>query len=239
MGNHNACLVSVFMDNIDPKTVELQKQVVEKYNVSKYPHFQIKTNATHALTLDYFWGINGVKVETMQGQNLQKQLDFDIILSLDLDCIPLSETAIDHYVNGAAESKLIGNAQSSNHIDGGKHMFAAPSAAAIHREIFLTIGKPSANPTARGDVLEEYTWKAEKAGIKVDLIMPLRYDDPVVRYDWEKDRDPFWKLPNGIPYGQGTVYGSEELGDLFYHNFQIFQGNNQQKFWARCEKALG
>ena len=235
---HNACIVSFFMDNINPKTVELQQKVVEKYNVSKYPHYRIGTNLSHGQSMDYFWGLNGVKVDSVASLNIEKKMDFDIIPFLDIDAIPLSEKSIDLYVDRAADSKLVGNAQSSGHINDGKHMFAAPSAVAIHREIFLTIGKPSAIPSTRGDVGEEYTWAAEKAGIKLDLFMPLRYDEPVIRYDWETNREPFWKLSNGIPYGQGTTFGSEELGDLFFHNFQIFQNDNQQKFWARCEKAL-
>jgi len=237
---HNACIVSFFMDNVDMKTVGLQKSVVDRYNVSKYPHYHIKTDMKHGASIDYFWCVNGIKVNTFNGQNIEKKLDHDIVLILDIDCVPLSDKAIDLYVEKAAQGRLIGNAQRSGHIENNQHMFAAPSALAISADTFVTIKKPSALETKRGDVAEEYTYNAEESQIvPVDLIMPSRYDAPPIRMNWETNAEPFWRLADGKPnYGIGTTFGDEEHGDLFWHNFQIFQPGQQERFWTKCESIL-
>lgn len=240
MDKINACIVSFFMDNVDMKTVGLQKSVVDRYNVSRYPHYHIKTDMKHGASIDHFWAMNGVVTDSLKGRGIEKRFDHDIVLILDIDCIPLSETAIDLYIETANKGRLIGNAQRSGHIANNQHVFAAPSAAALSAETYLTLGKPSALETNRSDVLEEYTWAAPKKAVTVDLLMPLRYDSPPIRMSWEsKDLPPHWSLADGMPnYGIGTTFGSEEHGDLFWHCFQIFQPGQQERFWAKCESIL-
>lgn len=234
----NACIISFFMDNIDMKTIEYQKSVVEKFNKSKYPHYIMKTNAPHGISIDYFWAVNGVPLGAFKDTNLEQQVDHDIVLILDIDAVPLHEDAIDYYVAEALSGKLIGNAQRSNHIENNQHVFAAPSASAISRESFRKIGTPSAAETARSDVLEEYTWAAEANGVSVDLVMPLRYDKAPQRYAWEGNQPPYWALADGMPvYGMGTTYGRDGK-DLFYHNFQIRLPGQQEVFWKKCEDIL-
>lgn len=235
-----ACIASFFMDNIHPKTIEIQKSVVQKFNKSKHHHFLMKINMPHGVGIDYFWSINGHRVDrTFKPEfKIEKQLDYDVILFLDIDAIPLHEDAIDYYIAEAAKGKIIGNAQRSNHIENGKHVFAAPSAIALSAETFLKIGKPSAYETPRGDVAEEYTFEAEQAGVPVDLVMPMKYDYAPQRYDWEKDQPPYWALGDGMPvYGMGTTYGRDGK-ELFYHNFQIRMEGQQEKFWKKCEDVL-
>lgn len=236
--SHNACIISFFMDNISMKTVEYQKAVVDKFNRSKYPHYIMKTNAAHGHSIDYFWHLNKVPVESLDGSSIPPQVDYDIVVILDIDAIPLSADALDYYVEEAAKGKLIGNAQRTNHLDNNQHVFAAPSTSAISRETFVKIGAPSAMETDRSDVLEEYTWAAQSAGVSVDLVMPLRYDKAPMRYDWETDRLPFWPLADGMPvYGMGTTYGRDGK-DLFFHNFQIRMPGQESAFWTKCEEIL-
>lgn len=234
----NPCIVSFFMNNIDRKTVDLQAAVVQKFNKSKVKHYLIKVDAPHGIAIDYFWAMNGHKPHTLETYDIKATLDHDVILFLDIDCIPLREDAIDTYLEAAAAGKIMGNAQRSNHIENNQHVFAAPSAAAISLETFLKLEKPSGLETKRGDVLEEYTFEAEKRGIQVDLSMPLRYDSSPNRYDWEKDQPPYWALADGMPvYGMGTTYGVDGK-DLFFHNFQIRMEGQQEKFQAKCEGIL-
>ena len=125
---HNACIASFFMDNIDMKTVGLQKSVVEKYNKSKYPHHIIKVDMPHGVSIDYFWALNGYPNALLAEHNIKQTASYDAILFLDIDAIPLHEDAIDYYIDAAMEGKVIGNAQRSNHIENNQHVFAAPSA---------------------------------------------------------------------------------------------------------------
>jgi hypothetical protein len=239
MNEINACIVSFFMGNVNPKTAALQRQVVEKYNVSKYPHYSIQTNILPGPMMDYIWCMNGIDTKTFK-EPIEKKMDHDVILFLDIDAVPLSDRAIDFYVERAAQGRLIGNAQRSNHIQNNQHVFAAPSAVAMSCDTFITIGRPSAVSTSRGDVGEEWTFRARESGIvPIDIILPLRFDAPPIRMDWEKNAEPYWPLADGMPpYGIGTTFGNEEYGDLFYHNYQIFHPGQQERFWAKCESLL-
>jgi hypothetical protein len=247
-----ACIASYYMSNINKRTVDLQTKVVKKFNKSKLPHFSICGEMPHGAFIDFIWYTQGLKVlnspleKSERGTVAQaakeygeKLGQFDVILFLDIDCVPVSDNAIDFYVQQASEGKLIGNAQRSGHIQNNNHVFAAPSAVAISKNSFLKIGTPSAMETTRGDVAEEYTFAAELAGLEIDFSLPVRYDREVFRYDWEKDKRPYWTLENGLPnFGLGTTYGNVVLGDLFWHNFQIRIPGQEEKFWAKCEELL-
>lgn len=234
----NPCIVSFYMNNIDKKTVGLQRSVVEKYNKSKVKHYILKIEVPHPVGIDYIWATNGYKVATFESFDLPVELNHDVILFLDIDAIPLQENAIDFYLEEAAAGKIIGNAQRTNHIQNNQHVFAGPSAVAISGETFEKIGKPSAIETNMGDVAESWTYAAEKNGVPVDIIMPLRYDYPPERYDWEKNQPPYWDLADGMPkYGIGTTYGTADT-ELFYHLFQIRFPGQQERFWKKCEEVL-
>ena len=234
----NACIVSFYMENIDQKTVLLQKAVVEKYNRASFPHYIQKTALSHADSIDWMWSINGQETGKFLNQNIAQQIDHDIFLFLDIDAIPLSADAIDFYVETASEGKIIGNAQRSNHIDNGQHVFAAPSALALSKDTFKKIGRPSASETLRSDVAEEYTWCAELHAVAVETVMPLRFDAVPQRYEWERESPPYWALADGMPvYGMGTTYGKDERC-MFYHNFQIRMPGQEERFWKKCELVL-
>jgi hypothetical protein len=235
----NACIVAYFMPNINEKTVELQKRVVDKLNVSKYPFFQFKGEMRHPTFIDYFWALNGLAPDYMKDAGIKQEFDFDVVLFLDIDCIPLSEKAIDFYIERASKDILIGNAQRSNHLQNDKHVFAAPSACCLNRSVYEKMQRPSAVETNRSDVSEEWTWAAEKFGVDVEITMPTKFDKAPHKYDWEDNKDPYWELGEGMPvYGIGTTFGTKELGDLYWHSFQIFQPGHQERMWEKCEAIL-
>lgn len=231
------CIVTFFMNNVHMKTVQLQRDVVEKFNKSNVPFYSIKTDMSHGASIDYFWSMNGAKVDTFV-ELIETKVDHDVVLVLDIDAIPLNEDSIDYLIEQAYNGKIVGNAQRSNHIDNGQHMFVAPSVVALSRETFIKIGSPSSLETSRSDVLEEYTWKAEENGVEVELLMPTRFDAPPIRMAWEKETDPYWKLADGYPnYGIGTTFGKDGK-EMFWHNFQIFRPGQQERFWNKCEEIL-
>lgn len=235
----NPCIVSFFMGNIDMKTVGLQRSVVEKFNKSKIHHYIIKIDVPHPIGIDYFWSINGIKPHPFKDANIEQQMDHDVILFLDIDCIPLSDGAIDLYLEKAAQGILVGNIQRSNHLENNQHVFAAPSAVALSKETFIKMGAPSSVETARSDVAEEWTWAAENAGVPVEMYMPLKFDRSPTRYEWETSKLDHWPLKDGMPkYGLGTTYGTEDGTELFYHNFQIRIDGEEQHFWKKCESIL-
>lgn len=218
-------VVSIFMENINPKTVDLHKKVQEKFN-KVATHVYALTKKSHAETMDYI----------MKAEELKK---FERIMFLDIDAVPLTEDFFLYFFQVALEGKVIGNAQSSNHINDGRHLFAAPSSLALSRDTWNKIGSPSACPSARGDVAEEYTWRAEEMGVEVITTVPISQEAPVVRMAWEKDIRPSWYLPTGEAYGIGTTYAERNTRvPLVWHCFQSFHPGNQERIWAKCEKVL-
>lgn len=222
MDKSKQLIITIFMDNINPKTVELHRQAVAKLNPG-YPMVYSRTNLSHAVTMDTIWDA--------------KELNqFESFLFLDIDAVPLSSDYFDVMFNGAEKGYLIGNAQSSNHINEGKHIFVAPSSLALLRETYAKkLGNPSAKPSNRGDVAEEYTWAAEENGVEVHLFKPVSWDKPVNRMAWETDRSPTWKLPDGTEYGVGTIFAWNNT-NLIWHCFQ--SASHQDLVWAKCEEII-
>ena len=221
------CIVSFFMDNIHPATVERQKLVVEKFNKSKIEHVRVKCPMP---TVDN----NGDAVNNFMRMNDERDdMKFDVIVILDIDCIPLSDKTLDYFVEKAAAGSIIGNAQRSNHIQNNQHVFAAPSLQAFSLETYNKLGRPTFRETKRGDMSEELTYAAEEKGVPVELIMPLGYERKPAECD-------FWPLADGMPvYGLGTTYGNDELGEMSWHHFQIRFPGNQRRFVEKCDEVLG
>lgn len=232
MDKINACIISFFMNNIDKKTVDIQRQVVDKYNTQKYPHYSILTDLRHGAAMDMAWALHGINHPTFDGHNVPKRFDHDAILFLDIDAIPLNPDAIHDTIKAASEGHLIGNVQRTNHLQNNQHLFVAPSCLAVSVDTFVTIGKPSGLETKRSDVAEEYTFAAEKSGIvPIDFYLPLCYNEAPAE-------GGSWALKDGMPvYGRHTTFGMGDI-PMFWHSFQIFHPGMQEKFWKKCEEVL-
>lgn len=220
------CIASIFMKNIDQNLLNLQKKVVDKYNPSKIPHYQVYTEAPPGYTMDKL-------------VDLLEERKHDAIMFLDIDCLPLNEHALNYMFDKAYSGILIGDAQRSNHIDNGQHVFAAPHNVTFTIEMYRKLGNPSFMPNYRGDVAEELTFKAREANIPIEIIMPLRYDAPPIRMAWEpKESPPYWDLADGMPkYGIGTTFGTEG-NDMFWHMYQSFHPGQNERFTKKCEELL-
>lgn len=242
---HNAVIFTFFMDNIDMKTVELHSKVVEKFNPSKIPHYKVHTKFEHGLTMDLAWQLNGIEMGTIGSQNAPKRFDFDTVVFLDVDAVPLNPAALDYIVRKAKEDQiLIGNIQNSNHIQNDKHLFVAPSVLAISTDTFVAMGKPSARPTIRADVAEEYTFHAEMNKVPVEYFLPLSFEEaPTEKAYWDLQNE---SIPEELRhYGRGTTFGDRRNVDglkidvpMFWHAFQSFHAGWKEKIPVRLEQIL-
>lgn len=222
----NPCIASIYMKNIDESLLLLQKKVVEKFDQSKIPHYHVYTEGSPGYTMDKLI-------------DMLEQAGHDAIMFLDVDCLPLNEHAINYMFDKAYSGTLIGDAQRSNHIQNGQHVFAAPHNVTFTIEMYRKLGNPSFLPNHRGDVAEELTFKAREHNIPVEIIMPLRYDAPPIRMNWEpKDAPPYWDLADGMPkYGIGTTFGTEG-NEMFWHMYQSFYPGQNERFTKKCEDLL-
>jgi hypothetical protein len=220
-------IVSIFMKNIDPNMITFQRKVVQKFNRSNISHIHVETDGEHGLTMNKL-------IEMLESKGV------DAIMFLDIDCIPLNSDAIDYMFDQAYKGTLIGDAQRSNHIENDKHIFCAPHNFTFSIETFNSCGRPSLSPNHRSDVAEELTFKARESNIKVETIMPLKYDAPPIRMPWEpKDSPPYWELGDNMPvYGIGTTYGYDKT-ELFWHMFQSFYPGQNERFINKCKEVLG
>ena len=227
----NPCIASIFMRNIEERIVMLQQQVVKKFNKSNIAHYPVLTEANPGYTMD--------KLVDM----LEKK-GHDAIMFLDIDCVPLSDSAFDYFFEQAYAGKLIGDAQRSNHIQNDQHVFCAPHNVTFAIQTYRKIGSPSFMSNHRGDVSEELTFRAREANIPIEIVMPLGYDAPPIRMSWEpKDAPPYWDLADGMPkYGIGTTFGfNGEDGsaqDVFWHMYQSFHPGQNERFTKKCEDLL-
>jgi len=252
-----AGIFSFFMDNIPKEALEAQKAVVNKFNKSGHQFMQVLTQTRHGISMDAAWHWSNVQVRK-ELRMLPKQFDFDVVMFLDIDAIPLNADAIDSYVEQAYNGTLVGNIQRTNHLQNGQHVFVAPSAMALSVERFWDIGRPSALETGRSDVAEEYTWLAQKAGVPVRFYMPLRFDAA------PEEAPNGWALADGMPrYGLGTTFGELVPGpkegnlldpskaisaddiewkatgvETFWHNFQMRFAGQHERFLAKCSEIL-
>ena len=82
------------IDNVENhvRTLEYQRQVVDKFAQPNMPSIRFVLKSVTMLSIDCFMNVNA------------DQLHHDVILVLDIDCIPLCEGAIEYFVSEAALS---------------------------------------------------------------------------------------------------------------------------------------
>jgi hypothetical protein len=229
MDKVNAAIISLYMNNIPKDFITYQSAIMDKFN--PYRHYQIKTDLDHASSMDYIMHC----LLNDPNDNISLYLgNPDVIMFMDIDCIPLHSGVLDRYIIPASVGSLVGNAQRSNHLENNQHIYCGSPAVAISLDTYKKIGTPSAAPTPCGDVAEQWTYKAEESGVNILIWMPTKYDAPPIRMSWETDTRPYWPLKDGQPvYGIGTQY---ECGT--WHMFQSFHPGQHDRFIKKCEEVL-
>jgi len=217
---------------IDEKISYLQKQMVAKFNKNpkcKYEYLFYKKPDGEMVpdqVIDY--GL----------QKLFYNDNYDTILILDIDCVPLSVEALEYIFDQAEAGVFIGNAQRSNHIENNKHIYPAPSCVCITKDMFEKLGKPSFKVTNRGDIGEELCYIAEQQSITIEMFMPSKYEALPYWGNNEEDRKP-WPLADGHPeYGIGTTFVNKNGDEMFYHLFQCRLNVFNNLFFLKCASVM-
>lgn len=199
-------IASVYMDNIPAEVVEAQRAVLDAFAPAGFEVRQVLTARSHGAALD----------EIVAGA------DADLALILDVDCVPLNAAAIPALAAKAAAGALAGCVQRANHIDNGAHLYVGAFCLAVSRTLWQRLGRPSFEPTERGDVGEELTYRCEETGAAVEMLWPSRIEEP------------HWDLTEGRKFGVNTEYDG-----AFLHTFNIRSPQYQQRFVDRCRAILG
>jgi hypothetical protein len=199
-------IASVYMDNIRADVVQAQRAVLDAFAPSGFEVRQVLTRRSHGATLDEIVG----------------GAEADLVLVLDIDCVPLHDAAIPTLSAKAKAGALAGCVQRANHIDNGAHLYVGAFCMALSRSLWERLGRPSFEPTGRGDVGEELTWRCEETGAPVELLWPSHVEAPS------------WDLTEGRQFGVNTEYEG-----AFLHTFNIRSPEYQQRFIDRCRAILG
>jgi len=221
------------MNNTPREVIDAQSEVVTKM-APGVTFLQVNTRQSHGQSIDIALDL------------LLPKMDKDLLVLLDIDAIPLRESAIPTLINMTRNgTRLAGAPQASNHLPEPycHDIFVAPCVMALSRLAWISAGKPSAVPTSRSDVAQEITRRLQQVAdpgdvpVTMDIISYDGKPHPVRLPDGRVDSPPFWKLGNRGRYGLNTIYGIQSR-PLFFHSFQSFAPGQNQRFIETCQKVL-
>jgi hypothetical protein len=142
-------------------------------------------------------------------RQLQRVLPADALcLLIDVDAYPLSRAAIQLSFVLADRDGLCGNAQRTNCISNGEHLFIGPSYCCFAQRLLEPIGDGAWRINDRSDVGEEICWRLP-VPLGDNLFRPLH-----TRFA------PIWPLEGTTPvYGVGTTFGCQGVPVSYHHFF--------------------
>lgn len=197
---------TLYWDNTDHNVIECHKKVMT--------HFDLDVNYTqqninHGLWIDH----------------VMNNIDADVFVFLDSDCIPLKREAIDEAIQYCANGYMVGNAQVTNCIKAKHDLFCAPSFLVISKPYYERIGKPSAVNNIRSDIAQEFTRAAVDAELRLKMNFPISFQSVPA--------GGIWRLSGYGYYGIGTIFD-----DKIYHLFQTRFKQNVELFKDTAECVL-
>lgn len=203
LGGDKNILITSYSNRAIPKKVvcaqdNVMKSILRGHPRHCYHWFPLRSRSR---AMHYQW-IDAVLCDALR--------KFDAVILLDVDCVPYSSDSLDILFEQANQPKKIGSVVGVEQISPEhktNHYYASPVASCITREVFDLIGTPSAIQNLDGDVMESFTYAAERCGIPVKLLRVINVLGPKL-----------WKFPDGRDFGIGTVYGQNGR-KLFFHNF--------------------
>lgn len=217
------CIFTSYNYQIEPRIIEAQSEVMCKLLEGTDIKFvPLRYNLPRKLILHYQVLDYGFKYLTN---------DYDAILTIDVDCIPLSKSALLYTFDKIQKGVYIGTAQRSMHIDNNKHVYIGSPCFGLTSEMFNRMGRPSFVPTNRGDTAEELSYIAEEMQMPMEIFMPSKYEkDPFAGPAWELDT-PDKK------YGVGTTFVNENKNEMFYHLFESRVHAHNELFLNKCKEV--
>jgi len=199
-----ATVYSIYMDNVQPDVVAAQRSVVEAFLPAGWKFVQHKpAGYSHPAHMHVCLSTNANPLTVF----------------LDIDCVPLSVTALETLADRASHGILAGAVQRANHIENGGHIYVGPFCMAFDNKRYVELGSPSFFETPRGDVGEEVTWRWQERRAPVWMLYP------------SKVANPLWTIDEKTKFGLGTEYDGK-----FYHEFCI--RNRTGEFVNKCGEIL-
>jgi hypothetical protein len=197
-----AGVFSLYWDNIDPRLVAAQQAACAALQITVIQH--------RIDGLDHGEWIDWV---------MARREDIDVFLFLDIDCVPLSITALQERFRWAATGALLGAEGAANHLDPSQS-YAGAWYVYINRSFWTRVGRPSARATPHADVCQNWTDTWKRRSGQVTLIPPTH----CVTRKWDLPGRP-------LAYGIGTTYGED-----CFHLFES-RSADPEPFLLRCRQV--
>lgn len=179
--NSDVRIFTLYWKNVDLRLVNAQRKVFEKFG------FNIEQHNYHGMD-------HGIWMEGI----FNSAADEDVIIIVDIDCIPLNSSAVKQAIISARNGKVFGCAQAANHID-YHYVYAGPMFLSLTGKTWRNAGKPSLQADDEFDVGGRLSFSAQQAGHSLDLIYP---SDVAV---------PKWLLGESHIFGPFTIYENSFL----------------------------
>jgi hypothetical protein len=219
----NPVIFTCYNQVIEPKMINLQRQVVDKFR-GTIPYRELIYNFDMTL-FDHGDILNRALTHIFYHSA------HDCVLIIDVDAIPLSSRALDITFDLAYQGHVVGNIQRSNHCENDQHVYVASSYACFTRETYEYCGNPNLSYTNKYDTLEMLTVNAERFNRPVTMFMPYHVTCPT-------DTGEYWPLKDGMPvYGMGTTF-SYRNEPLTFHLFGSAHQKWNQIFYDKCKSIL-
>lgn len=195
-------IISMYWNNIDPRIIKAQADV---FNYFGYSIEQVEgTGMDHGDWLDSV---------------MESLPEDEVVLFVDIDCIPTRKSAIEKAISSAINGKFYGVAQVANHKD-KSHIYISPVYMCLSKASWRAMGSPSFRETEISDAGQNVTRAAEKMGYPLEMSMPTGC------------LKPMWNLADVGLYGIGTFYQSG-----LFHLFQARKRRNIKWFLRICEQV--
>lgn len=209
INGRNVQAFSCYMDNIPERVVECQKQVFDAFGMEL-------TQELTKLPFHDYWLDEKIK-----------NLDFDILIFFDIDCIPLKPGLYEYIVDQISDNNSIIGVEQVNQTRSPNFVYAAPACFGITREVYEKMNRPSFRLKDEYDCGGEFSWVAPKYNVNVKL------------FEITSALNKKWKCLDKR-YGNGTTYD-----DWLYHQFEIrffdFVTNekiNAYQFIKKCKQII-
>jgi hypothetical protein len=221
-------ILTYYDDNIDTKIVEYQHRVVQKVTQNRLAFRPLRS------PFDYrVMGHGDMLNRAIFNLFYETTEQWDCVLILDIDCIPLSYEAIEFTLITAYNGNLVGNIQRANHLENNKHTYVAPSYMCFTKDYYEDVGCPTFNNTHKYDVGELMTVNAEKLNRPSVKFMPVH-----VEHIFTGEEAKYYRLADNMPnYGIGTTFGHNGM-PISYHLFAAAQNRFNHMFYKKCESIL-
>lgn len=217
-----ASVFSVYFENISQDVVNAQRECIKKFLPQDWTFLQVLHQPAQGDRYPHAHALE---------KCIEMSAD-DLIVFLDIDCIPLSKHAFLFLQEKVVLTGFAGAVQRANHINNNRHLYIGPFCMAITKTCYKELGSPSFCETTRGDAGEELTYKWEEKnytgmGLKSKSVM------------WPfSSSNAIWDLDFGFKFGLGTAYGTIGLGELFYHSFNARDPHMQKVFVDKCYSVI-